>query len=139
MEHELVGNGAIKRFVMAGNAIFTIYNSTTNGRFTYKVSADKEREGFYYVSVLSGPSNTSDYTYVGIIRAEQFMLTRGSKVTEAALSYKAFDWFWKMLKADKLFPGNFHFFHAGRCGRCGRMLTVPDSIEIGLGPECAQM
>ena len=28
-------------------------------------------------------------------------------------------------------------WHEGRCGRCGRKLTVPSSIESGIGPECA--
>jgi hypothetical protein len=28
--------------------------------------------------------------------------------------------------------------HEGRCGRCGRTLTVPESIESGIGPECAK-
>jgi hypothetical protein len=28
-------------------------------------------------------------------------------------------------------------YHEGRCGRCNRKLTVPESIETGLGPECA--
>jgi len=23
-----------------------------------------------------------------------------------------------------------------RCGRCGRVLTVPESVESGFGPEC---
>jgi hypothetical protein len=27
-------------------------------------------------------------------------------------------------------------WHEGRCGACGRRLTVPESIERGLGPEC---
>lgn len=27
--------------------------------------------------------------------------------------------------------------HEGRCGKCGRRLTVPESIETGLGPECS--
>ena len=28
-------------------------------------------------------------------------------------------------------------FHDGKCGRCGRKLTVPESIQSGLGPVCA--
>jgi hypothetical protein len=27
-------------------------------------------------------------------------------------------------------------WHEGRCGKCGRALTVPESIESGLGPVC---
>lgn len=29
-------------------------------------------------------------------------------------------------------------WHEGRCGRCGRKLTVPESIETGIGPDCAK-
>ena len=28
--------------------------------------------------------------------------------------------------------------HSGCCGRCGRKLTVPESIDTGLGPVCAR-
>jgi hypothetical protein len=27
---------------------------------------------------------------------------------------------------------------AGRCKRCGRLLTDPDSVERGYGPECVK-
>ena len=27
-------------------------------------------------------------------------------------------------------------WHEGKCGKCGRPLTVPSSIENGLGPSC---
>jgi hypothetical protein len=29
--------------------------------------------------------------------------------------------------------------HEGKCGRCGRLLTVPSSIESGIGPECSKI
>jgi hypothetical protein len=41
-----------------------------------------------------------------------------------------------MLGKQKL-PEGYKVQHAGRCGRCARTLTVPSSIELGLGPECA--
>ena len=28
---------------------------------------------------------------------------------------------------------------AGACGRCGRPLTVPSSIDRGIGPDCAAL
>jgi hypothetical protein len=34
-------------------------------------------------------------------------------------------------------PKGLKVHHEGRCCRCGRKLTVPESIETGLGPECA--
>ena len=39
--------------------------------------------------------------------------------------------------ARPAFPPNFVVRHDGRCGRCGRQLTVPSSIDKGIGPECA--
>ena len=34
-------------------------------------------------------------------------------------------------------PKTVEVWHEGICGRCGRKLTVPESVERGLGPECA--
>jgi len=138
MNHELRGE-AVKRFIVAGNAMFTIFNDDTNGRFTFRVCRSKDNEHLYFVSVLTGPSNTTDYTYMGVLVNGTFKLTRGSKVSAEALSFRAFNWFARMLNAGRDFPVNFHFYHAGRCGRCGRTLTVPESIETGLGPECSKM
>jgi len=28
------------------------------------------------------------------------------------------------------------FYHEGRCGKCAKVLTVPESIMVGLGPVC---
>jgi len=36
-----------------------------------------------------------------------------------------------------LIDKGFALHHEGKCGRCGRKLTVPLSIETGIGPECA--
>jgi len=30
------------------------------------------------------------------------------------------------------------FYHEGRCGKCARVLTVPESIILGIGPVCAK-
>lgn len=35
--------------------------------------------------------------------------------------------------------GRIEVWHEGRCGRCARRLTVPESILIGIGPECAEI
>ena len=51
---------------------------------------------------------------------------------------RAFEWLWRMLKSAKPLPPTFEFWHEGRCGKCGKKLTTPESIERGLGPECAK-
>ena len=49
---------------------------------------------------------------------------------------RGFAWFWRTLNGGT-FPATFEFWHEGRCAACARRLTVPESIERGLGPECA--
>jgi hypothetical protein len=125
-----------KNFITAGKAFFTIRSEVTQTRFTYKVQKVEDKD-MWFVSVLSGPNNESDYIYIGCINpAGLFIHTKGSKVTPEAQSFKAFAWFWKRI--DNL-PEVVSVFHEGRCGRCGRKLTVPESVESGFGPECIQM
>ena len=71
-----------------------------------------------------------------IFDAEKFVHGRKSRVGEDAPSARAFRWIWSRFVSDKDFAPA-EFWHEGRCGRCGRKLTVPASIERGLGPVCA--
>lgn len=129
------------KFYKAGNATFTVRSKATGARYTFNVKRAKDRQGspmsMYFVAVLSGPDNTSNYTYMGIIdKHDRFILTRKSKVKEDAVSFKTFSWLHACWKAQHM-PANIEVYHEGKCGRCGRKLTVPESIESGFGPECA--
>jgi hypothetical protein len=127
----------IRQFVFAGNATFTL-ESKSGVRFTYKVSTSKDG-GAFFVGLLRGPDNNSDYAYMGMVKpGEPFTFTRASRVTRDALSAKGAVWFFDalLLEKESALP-QFTFWHEGRCGRCGRRLTVPSSIASGIGPECA--
>lgn len=137
---ELMERDGQRDFVLAGRAVFTIENTESGNRFTYKVKKKEGPQGIlHFVTVLTGPDNSSDYTYIGtIFGGKEFRITKGSAVTENAPSFKAFKWLWGMLNNGKEgLPEKVKFYHEGRCCRCGRVLTVPESIERGLGPECA--
>ena len=124
------------QFIFAGRAVFTITSTKTGQSFTYRIArAGSNRDnGPLFASVLTGPDNTRDYTYMGIVLQDEKRIrnTKGSKVFGDALSYKALTWFLQNLDSDRV-----EVRHMGRCGRCGRALTVPSSIDSGLGPECA--
>jgi hypothetical protein len=132
-------------FIKGGNSYFTLRSKKTGNRFTYRAAAAAGEEGrvkgwrenasVYFVSVLTGPDNEGDYQYLGIIRDGEFRRTRKSKISETAPSHLAFEWAWRQLAAGKL-PDQLEIWHEGCCGRCGRMLTVPESISSGFGPEC---
>ncbi len=130
----------IMQFIYGGKAVFTLRSTDTGARFTYRVNEKTEagRPTVYFVGLLAGPDNESDYTYLGWIKANQFGLTKKSRengLTEQTPSVKAFAWAFGNF-AKGIVPEKLEFWHAGRCARCGRPLTVPQSIEDGFGPEC---
>ncbi len=136
---------AVIRGMFAGNATITLVSNKTGKRFTYKVSVPQKDKGkkqkdLWFVSVLTGPLNTSDFTYIGVVRNKggyQFALTQKSAYGMNAPSVKTFAWFIGKIQELGSIPPEVQVWHEGRCLRCGRKLTVPSSIEDGIGPECA--
>lgn len=126
-------------FVLAGNAHITLKSAKTGTRFTYRVRQSDDGK-LHFVSVLTGSDNEGSYTYLGIIRGGHlsgFTRTKKSPIGDDAPSAVAFRWFAGWIAAGKL-PADLEIWHEGRCGRCGRMLTVPESLAAGIGPDCAK-
>ena len=126
-------------FMTGGNATVTLVSTKTGTRFTYRLRANDEGDVFF-VSLLGGPDNESDYRYMGRIARGVFW--QGRKVPKPgdvgpdAPSSLAFKWAWERLAKGVLLD-SLEIWHEGRCGRCSRKLTVPSSIASGFGPECA--
>ena len=119
-------------FVFAGNAIFTLTSGATGASLTFRLKAVDARPGAFFASLLTGPDNLSDYTYIGMVEAGRLRATRGTRNADAA-PFKALDWFLRHLDDERV-----EFRRSGRCCRCARVLTTPQSIDDGIGPECAQ-
>jgi hypothetical protein len=127
----------IRRFVLGGKSTFTVQNKDTGNRFTYRVKfASDKKDPLYFVGLLSGPDNSHDYSYIGIIHRDAFRRTGKSEVTANAKSFQAFSWLWGKIHRKERLPKQVEVYHEGRCGRCGRKLTVPTSIASGFGPDC---
>ena len=140
---ELGSVGSIRQFLTAGHAIFTIVGKET--RYTFKIVRKDPDVGStytqpaYFVSLLTGPNNVQDYTYVGLLIVQDgcVRVTRKSAYKQDSRPVVALNWaLGRIWRGQDLAPSG-RFYHVGRCGRCGRALTVPASIETGLGPECA--
>jgi hypothetical protein len=136
------GPDALK-FALAGNARLTLVSQKTGTRFTFRIKAKNVRKDEaatppWFVSLLSGRENDTDYTFLGTIFDDRTTYRHGRKstVSPEAPSAKGFAWAWSFIARGELPPGC-EVWHEGRCGRCGRALTVPESIAMGLGPECA--
>lgn len=134
-----LSNADALRFILAGNAKFTLRNSRTGNRFTFRVRAKRSDDAapIYFVQLLTGPDNSADFEYLGYIRGGRYQHgDRKSRIGKDAPSATVALWFFPRLFAGTL-PDAIEIWHEGTCGRCGRALTVPESIAAGLGPECA--
>jgi hypothetical protein len=135
----------IQKFMYAGNSTFTIQNTETLNRFTYKFSkpnTDKEAN-VWFVKVMTGTDNESSYSFVGTVFVNNngvkfYKHSHKSRITTEAQSVKVINWFVDKIEKKNI-PAVIEFYHEGRCGRCGRKLTVPESIQNGIGPECIKM
>lgn len=140
-----------RRFITAGRAVFTLQGR--DARYTFRVTranfdvtqllprrSDPRRLGpAYFVSLLTGSDNTSDYTYVGVLdtKTGYVRLTAASHYTAESTPVIALRWALPIVWKGGILPVPARLMHVGRCGRCGRALTVPESILAGIGPECA--
>ena len=140
--HQLTDPQDIRDFVLAGKAVFTLVSSVTGNRLTFKVNKAKnaKEDGPYFVAAMTGPDNICSYTYMGHMYKGRngFKLIPGAKgkLGPDSITRKGFEWLLGRIKDTKPLPDGGEFWHEGRCGACGRRLTVPLSIERGLGPIC---
>lgn len=135
---EMRSAAQVKTFALAGRAILTIRSRKTQDRFTYRLKRSDDGK-VHFVSVLCGPDNTNQYRYFGVVKdGGRFIPSRKRVIPQSkSKSVAGFEWFWNAIRNDHL-PETVEVWHEGRCGRCGRLLTVPESIKSGFGPECSQ-
>ncbi len=132
----------VLRFVQAGKAVVTLRSLKTGERFTYRIVRADDGKALF-VHLLTGPDNEADFHYLGVVLIQPMVSTwrhggLKSCVPVHAPANKAWAWTWKQVTEDKALHPQLEVWHEGRCGRCGRRLTTPESIALGLGPECAQ-
>jgi hypothetical protein len=137
-----------KRLLFAGNCRFTLVSKRTGARFTFRFAAAKPNERYphsrgWFASLLTGPDNGSDYSYVGMLSAREgdvpsLRITQASRVAADAPSVAAVNWMLDAVRAaDERRWGQMEIWHEDTCARCGRALTDPASIARRLGPTCA--
>jgi Family of unknown function (DUF6011) len=145
-DHRFTSIEDAKRFALAGNAIITLQSLRSGTHFTFKITQpgfEKQAERGYqpqaiwFVKLLtSGSADEGDFTYLGMISSDkQFRLTKASRANDDSPSVKALRFF---LALKQLHP-ELAVRHENHCGRCGRTLTHPESIDLGIGPDCAMI
>lgn len=154
------------KVVTAGKCIFTVEVPPSFGltlenppkpHYTYRIKVKKGDpdsqypNDAYFVSLLTGPDNTRDYTYLGMLETTRIgdevgtpsgnvKLTRASKFGDDSWPVRIVRKVIARIFANDtqaIEAAGWTLHHEGRCCRCGRALTVPESVESGIGPECA--
>lgn len=133
----------IREFILAGNALFTLKSLRTDAHYTFKVERRMRIDvatgkqvavspPSWIVKVLFRPANDDarNYRYIGAINSNKYFARATNDPQPSAIG---FQWCWEHL--DRC-GERFEFNHSGRCGRCGRLLTTPESVAAGIGPEC---
>jgi hypothetical protein len=144
-DHRFTSIADARAFALAGNAIITLQSTRTGSHFTYKIQAPNAEKqaakGFeprpvWFVKLLvDGNADEGSWSYLGMIKNGEFFATKASAHMALSPSFKAFKFFFM---STELHP-ELVVRHENHCGRCGRTLTHPESIDLGIGPECAKM
>jgi len=136
---------AFRRFALAGNAVFTMVSKRTGERFTYRIRKPSGEKKPFFIQLMNGPDNTSNYAYFGLMFGKgvdsDFTSYRHggakAKASPSAPSVKGFEWLIRNVMNEKVLD-QVELWHQGKCGKCRKPLTVPESIASGLGPVCAK-
>lgn len=133
----------LAELLLAGDARFTVLNTKTGNRFTYRVTEAPAREGYaprksplFFVKVLTSSDNEDGYSYLGLLRDKTvYEHGKKSRISADAPSATVFAWFWDKVVRHQL-PACIQVWHEGSCLRCNRTLTDPVSVERAIGPDC---
>lgn len=136
--HQFTNPADVMSFILAGNSRFTLVSDRTGSRYTYRLQQTDDNPNLFFLSLLTGQDNENDFTYIGIVRNNQYQWTRKVRLQPDSAPILAFTFAWRHV-TNGILPTGCQIWHEGRCGRCHRALTVPASIALGIGPDCAQM
>lgn len=121
-----------------GNTL-TIVNDATEARVTIRIRRPKGFGKAVLVDVMTGSDNETDFKFIGSIPLEGTLAYTQSKwfkapQEKADFARKVLNWTFGAAAAGDL--RTVRVLHEAKCARCGRKLTVPESIDSFMGPEC---
>lgn len=125
-------------FILGGKAIFTLRSQRTGEHVTLR-ARQSERGDMFFIGLMTG-DNEFGYSYLGQVAigaGEKLWYSHGRKSTVSAdcKQAKAAQWALGHLLNGRM-PQGLEVWHEGQCRACGRKLTMPESIQAGIGPEC---
>ena len=137
-------SAAFRTFLFQGKAYFTMHNLEKDTHITFRVQHLKRKRGqpedtrFFDVYVKALNDKYQGNRYIGRIDRKTRSFKPYGYVERDHVGIQTIEWIirnWSHLedweKEDKL-----AIYHMGSCCKCGLPLTVPESIQNGIGPQC---
>lgn len=92
------------------------------------------------LSVLNGPDNVSNYQMFAFVEDDGFRVFNKYKYIDTN-KLSIYQWYAKMLwealtNPNSKFANDYEIMISKTCRICNRVLTTPESISLGIGPEC---
>lgn len=134
---------AISTAAKVFDGTYTMQSGRTGEHRTFRIRTQakdaKFAPGKQVIGLLTGRNNEGDYTNFGFITnagtLDPWRNFRNTDTATLGVLLVAF------LRQDalgvKLAEAGYTVQESRRCYRCHRVLTTPESISIGIGPECA--
>lgn len=118
-----------------------VYSNGEHRTLQVKYGKSGFLKGQKLIGYLSGSDNTRSYTWVGVLDNNGHFhiwntwLDRvNNDTTKAARFRRAVE----IIASNPEETGKAYALNSGNCYRCNRLLTHPDSILSGIGPECSK-
>lgn len=123
----------------AKGTTMTVVNDATGNRVTLRFRRPKGFDKTVLVDVMTGSDNETSFKFVGSVPLAGDLTYTKSKWAKAPqekaeLARTILNWTLGAVKAGNL--KTVRVLHEAVCARCGRKLTVPESIDSFMGPEC---
>jgi hypothetical protein len=131
-----------RSFVFQGKAAFTLENKETGNYVVYRIQSKKrkrnqpEERRLFDVYVRALGDGWRGNRYIGQVDRKTGILKTTYGSDPNSVGIRTFNWLINKWKRLDQFEDKMNMYHMGICCKCGRDLTVPESIENGIGPQC---
>jgi len=128
----------------AGRSRITLVNTKRETHIRLKIKEKRERVNgklvgtgrFYlYTSILN--DGDTGWQYAAVFFKDTYRYRLGADHQQGSQIHRVTQFVYDALKSPEILTQKgVDLHHEGRCCRCAMPLTHPDSIQLGVGPDC---
>ena len=126
----------LQKYLLGGKAEFIIENIKSTNHYTYFIK--KKKDNIYYLFVIiHKPIYLGHFQYE--LGKNVFLSLQAKNTDNTNLKYyNLLISFLTFIYKENKIPQGIEIYYTGRCSVCNRVLTDPESINIGIGKYCLE-